>query len=109
MTLRIYLGDEYSRFEKGSVIFDDGREEERQAYLHRGMTVDTLLLGIAKDMSCGDFLLRWRIYPNSLKIYDVDPEVTKVIWVNESNKHIHIDKLVTIAPGEIFIIQLNDN
>ncbi len=61
MTLRIYLGDEYSYFKKGSVIFDDGREEELQAYLHRGMTVDTLMLGIAKKMKYGEFLLRWRI------------------------------------------------
>ena len=108
MTLRIYLGDEYSHFEKGSVIFDDGREEELQAYLHRGMTVDTLLLGIAKDMSYGDFLLRWRIYPNSLKIYDVDPKVKKIIWINESSKHIRIERHGPIAPGDTLIIQLND-
>lgn len=107
MTLRIYLGDEYSHFEKGSVIFDAGREE-LQAYLHQGMMVDTLLLGIAKDMSYGDFLLRWRIYPNSLKIYDVDPELTKIIWINESSKHIRIERHGLIAPGDTLIIQLND-
>ncbi len=107
MTLRIYLGDEYSHFKNGSVIFDDGREEEVQPYIHRGMTVDTLLLGIAKDMEYGEFLLRWRIYPGSLKIYDIDPEVTKIIWINESNKHIRIDRYDPLAPGDSFI-QLND-
>ena len=108
MTLRIFLGDEYSHFEKGKVIFDDGREEELQAYLHRGMMVDTLLIGIAKAMSCGKFLLRWRIYLGSLKIYDVDPDVTKIIWINESSKHIRIERHGLIAPGDTLIIQLND-
>ncbi|MBR3967410.1 MAG: hypothetical protein IKJ91_10105 [Clostridia bacterium] len=40
MTLRIYLGDEYSLFKNGVVIYDDGSEVELQNYIHRGMMVD---------------------------------------------------------------------
>ena len=109
MTIRIYLGDEYSLFKNGVVICNDGSEVELQNYIHRGMMVDSILLGTGNEMAYGEFLLRWQIYPSSLKIYDISPDVEKIIWVNESNKPIRIDKLVTIAPGETFIFQLNDN
>ena len=107
MTLQIFLGDEYSHFKSGCAIFPDGQEEELQSYLHRGMLVDTLLLGIAKDMASGEFLLRWRIYRGSIEIYDIDLSVTKVIWINESSNSIRIDRYDPLAPGDTFI-QLND-
>ncbi len=103
MTLQIFLGDEYSHFKSGCAIFSDGQEEELQSYLHRGMMIDTLLLGIAKDMAFGEFLLRWRIYPGSIEIYDIDTEIEKVIWTNESNKPIRIDRYDPLAPGDTFI------
>ena len=109
MTLRIYLNSEYSLYKKGGVIFSDGREEKLRDYVHQGMMVDTILLGTDKGMSHGEFLLRWRIYPNSLKIYDIDPEVKKIIWINQSDKHIRIDHYGLIAPGDMLTIQLNDN
>ena len=109
MTLRIYLNSEYSLYKKGGVIFSDGREEKLRDYVHQGMMVDTILLGTYKGMSHGEFLLRWRIYPSSLKIYDVNSEVKKIIWINQSDKHIRIDHYGLVAPGDMLIIQLNDN
>ncbi|MBR4296309.1 MAG: hypothetical protein IKT56_05705 [Clostridia bacterium] len=61
MTLKIFLGDDYSHFKSGLAIFDDGREEGLQDCVHQGRLVDTLLIGISEKMAYGEFLLRWRI------------------------------------------------
>lgn len=71
------------------------------------MMVDTLLLGTSKEMAYGSFVLRWRIYQSSIVIYDISPEVTQIIFKNEGEKSIRIDKYAPLAPGMTLIIQIS--
>ena len=107
MTVQIWLGDHYSHFDKAIAIFDENRVEDVHAIIHQGMLCDTVLLGTSVEMPRCEFLLRWKIRENGLELYDVDPKVTHIFFVNFSKKPINIDNHYTIPPWKTHVVQFN--
>ncbi|MBR3966814.1 MAG: hypothetical protein IKJ91_07065 [Clostridia bacterium] len=92
MTVQIWLGDSsYSHFEKGLAIFDKDHVERLDECIHLGMLVDSTLIGTTDGMNCGDFLIRWKISEDGIHIYDVDPKITHILFVNFSKRSIFVD------------------
>ena len=100
MTLKIWLDlDCFSFFEKGTVTLSEEHTEELYSYFHRGMLVDTELVGTAKGMARGKFLLRWYVRGGGIDFYGIDAEINSIYFVNSSKVPIRIDKYGIIESG----------
>ena len=91
MTVQLWLNNLYSHFEKGLAVFDKDHVEDIHAIIHQGMLVDTALLATTGGMSYSNFILRWKISEEGIHIYDADPEITHILFINCGKKSVFVD------------------
>ena len=100
MKYEIWLGDDYTHFDRGIAHLDDGRRLDLYAMVHTStFGSDSLLIDDEDYFDLCRFPLRWIIHSNRLNFYSWDG-ITTVLLHSERQEPIRIDGVGILLPGE---------
>ena len=108
MTYEIWLGDHYSHFDRGVAHYDNGKTIQLDSCIHTATYgSDSVLIDDIDHMNECSFPLRWFIRSGALDFYSIGQDTPNVLFHNESQCDIRIDKYGILKSGESLEVPLS--
>ncbi len=109
MTYEIWLGDHYSHFDSGIAHFDNGRTTALDSCIHTATYgSDSVLIDDVEHIDECRFPLRWFIKSEAIDFYSIGEDTPDILFHNESEKDIRIDKYGLLKSRDSVSIKMNN-
>lgn len=107
MKYEIWLGEDYTLFERGIAHLDDGRKLALMKHIHVATYgKDSVLIDDEEHYDLCRFPLRWFPVADGLDLYAWD-DISTMLFHNESKANIRIDRFGVLRPDESIEVLLH--